>query len=83
MFKTSRQKLFFFLSLETNPSLEPQSIQRKTMPTAAERAGDFSQSVLKPKDPTTGAAYPNNIIPANLINKSGIAGEPAFDAEQL
>src|SRR6185436_9546093 len=42
VFNTSRQKLFFFLSLETNPSLEPQSIQRKTMPTAAERAGDFS-----------------------------------------
>ena len=71
VFNTSRQKLFFFLSLETNPSLEPQSIQRKTMPTLAERSGDFSQSVLKPKDPLTGAAYPNNIIPANLINKSG------------
>ena len=73
LFNTSRQKLFFFLSLETNPSLEPASITRLTMPTLLERQGDFSQSALKPKDPNTGAPYPNNIIPANLINKSGQA----------
>ncbi len=73
LFNTSRQKLFFFLSLETNPSLEPQSITRLTMPTALERQGNFSQSALKPKDPTTGALYPNNMIPPSLINKSGQA----------
>jgi len=73
LFNTSRQKLFFFLSLETNPSLEPQSITRLTMPTALERQGDFSQSALKPKDPATGAPYPNNIIPPSLFNKNGQA----------
>lgn len=73
LFNTSRQKLFFFLSLERNPSLEPASITRLTMPTLSERQGDFSQSTLKPKDPSTGAAYPGNIIPASQINKSGQA----------
>ncbi|MCU1325374.1 MAG: hypothetical protein JWN34_744 [Bryobacterales bacterium] len=73
VFNKSRQKLFFFLSLEKNPSLEPSSITRLTMPTALERSGNFSQSTLKPKDPATGAAYPGNIIPASLINKSGQA----------
>ena len=73
LFNTSRQKLFFFLSLERNPSLEPSSITRLTMPTLLERQGNFSESTLKPKDPATGAPYPNNIIPANLINKSGQA----------
>ncbi len=73
LFNTSRQKLFFFLSLETNPSREPQSITRLTMPTALERQGDFSKSALKPKDPATGALYPNNIIPPSLFNKSGQA----------
>ncbi len=73
LFNTSRQKLFFFLSLERNPSLEPSGITRLTMPTQAERNGDFSQSSLKPKDPTTGAAYPGNMIPASQINKSGQA----------
>ena len=73
LFNTSRQKLFFFLSLERNPSLEPASITRLTMPTLLERQGNFSESTLKPKDPATGAPYPNNIIPPNLINKSGQA----------
>jgi hypothetical protein len=73
LFNTSRQKLFFFLSLERNPSLEPAGITRLTMPTLMERNGDFSQSTQKPKDPATGAAYPNNMIPPSQINKSGQA----------
>ena len=44
MFNTERQKLFFFVSVEKNPSLEPQSITRLTMPTALERTGNFSES---------------------------------------
>ena len=45
-----------------------------TVPTALERAGNFSQSfksantLYAVKDPTTGAAFPGNVIPANRID---------------
>ena len=80
VFNTARQKLFFFLSVETNPSREPQSITRLTMPTALERTGDFSQSfdqngrLFVIKDPANnGVQFQGNVIPANRINRSGQA----------
>lgn len=44
-----------------------------TVPTAAERMGDFSQTVVNGVvptiyDPQTGAPFPNNQIPSSLIN---------------
>src|SRR5262249_50372905 len=47
-----------------------------TVPTALERAGDFSQTHLSGatgalvaiKDPTNGVPFPNGIIPANRVN---------------
>lgn len=80
-----RNKLFFFggqqyrtINKFTNPS-------RQTLPTSAELAGDFSfrlrgadgivgtadDGVLI--DPTTGAAFPGNQIPANRITVDGRA----------
>ena len=50
-----------------------------TVPTALERAGNFSQSFNQSgqlnivKDPTTGAPFPNNIIPANRLDPNGLA----------
>jgi hypothetical protein len=48
-----------------------------TMPTLAERAGDFSQPIaLTPVtiyDPLTGAPFPGNLIPANRINSAALA----------
>ena len=41
-FNTSRDKLFGFMSQEWNRSFTPNSIRQITVPTAAERAGDFS-----------------------------------------
>ena len=80
LFNKSRDKLFFFFNFEQNPSLEPQSISRFTMPTAFERVGDFSQShdqngrLIVIKDPYAGgAAFPGNVIPANRLNKNGQA----------
>ena len=49
------------------------------MPTAAERAGDFSGAPLAgctpqiPIDPLTGEPFPGNVIPANRINPAGLA----------
>ena len=36
VFNTSKEKLFFFFNIETNPSKEPQAIVQRTMPTALE-----------------------------------------------
>src|SRR6185503_6662359 len=85
-FNTNKQKLFFFFSAEYLPNEAPNSIRNYTVPTEAERAGDFSHSfkscptaalanpstaagcsLYTVKDPTTGAAFANNIIPASRI----------------
>ena len=73
-FNTNKQKLFFFFSQEYLPNQQPNAVSNFTVPTALEREGNFSQSfksanTLYPvKDPTTGAAFPGNVIPANRID---------------
>ena len=53
--------------------------QSSRMPTAAERIGDFSQSLnalgqpVKLIDPTTGAPVPGNVIPQNRISPQALA----------
>ena len=44
-FNSDRRKLFFFFSHETWWTKLPQGITNVTVPTALERAGDFSQTV--------------------------------------
>jgi hypothetical protein len=44
-FNTNRDKLFFFFSQDLLPRTDPGNLQFSTMPTARERAGDFSQTV--------------------------------------
>jgi hypothetical protein len=75
----TKSKMFFFISAEKISELRPKGQVNVTVPTALERQGDFSQSGVnaKPiaaggspvtiKDPTTGAPFPGNIIPPNLI----------------
>ena len=79
-FNTSRKKLFFFYNYDGNPSTSgPSTPSTTTLPTALERAGDFSQSftpggaLIVVRDPVTNAPFPNNIIPSNRINKNGLA----------
>jgi len=73
-FNANKQKLFFYFSQEIDPNTTPNSIANLTMPTALERQGNFSQSyknatTLYPlKDPTTGAPFPGNIIPASRFD---------------
>lgn len=68
-----RNKLFFFASAEEIREVRVKAEQDLTVPTALERAGDFSQSIssagkaITIKDPTTGAAFSGNLIPANRI----------------
>lgn len=86
-FNRNRDKLFFFWSQDILPRKDPGGLQNSTMPTAAQRAGDFSQTIRNNgtriwiKDPalglpcnaTTGGpgCFADNIIPANRINALG------------
>lgn len=73
-----RNKLFFFISQEYYRQLVPQASSVNILvPTAAERAGDFSKSVdgsgkpITIVDPITGAQFPGNTIPASRIYAPG------------
>jgi Carboxypeptidase regulatory-like domain len=89
-FNRSRNKLFFFWSqdrLARKTPILPLTQQR--MPTALERAGDFSQTldnqgrlvnILDPSRPGTcpsinggPACFPGNVIPADRIDRTGQA----------
>src|SRR5262245_21538704 len=80
VFNTARQKLFFFYNFDSNPSTStPATPSRQTLPTAEERAGNFSQSLnpggalIAVRDPLSNANFPGNVIPAARINKNGLA----------
>jgi hypothetical protein len=73
------QKLFFFYSLDDTRLKDPQTLRRFTMPTALERAGDFSQTrttsgaLIVVRDPLTGQPFPGNKIPADRADPRGLA----------
>ena len=72
-----RGKLFFFFSQEFTQQLVDFGAAYLQMPTALERAGNFSKSLattgklITVNDPTTGAPFPGNIIPSSRINAVG------------
>ena len=78
-FNANRNKLFFFWNQEFLPRTNPGALNFRVVPTALERAGDFSQSrdnngnLIVIRDPSTGAAFPGNIIPTNRIDANGQA----------
>ncbi|MEN6532818.1 MAG: carboxypeptidase-like regulatory domain-containing protein [Bryobacteraceae bacterium] len=79
-FNRNKDKLFFFWSQEFWPTKVPQTTYQRTVPTALERAGDFSQSVdlngalRVVKDPLNGSTpFAGNIVPVSRINSSGQA----------
>lgn len=78
-FNRNREKLFFFFSQEISPERSPIAMGFRTVPTALERAGNFSDTresdgrLVTIKDPTTGQPFPGNIIPQNRINANGQA----------
>ncbi|HUE02312.1 MAG TPA: hypothetical protein VMR62_22265 [Bryobacteraceae bacterium] len=61
----------FYLTYQGTQSRNPYS-QQSSVPTAAERDGDFSQTMVNNApvtifDPTTHAPFPNDVIPASRI----------------
>jgi hypothetical protein len=85
-FNGARDKLFFFWNQEFLPRTNPGTLQRRLMPTEAERRGDFSQSIgtnnqlIVVRDPTTGQPFPGNVIPTNRIDRNGQALLDLFPA---
>ncbi len=72
--KSLKHKLFFFFSYDNEPSTTPGEGEW-TMPTALERNGDFSQSLIPGTNtlytvlnPLTGQPYTGNTIPQSQIN---------------
>jgi len=74
--KVGRNRLFFFVNFEFDPS-KSNSVQQLTMPTMAQVGGDFSGVknnaglAVVVKDPLTGSAFPNNLVPPTRINAIG------------
>jgi hypothetical protein len=72
-----RNRVFFFLNDQYEYAGVPGTLQEVTMPTALERAGNFSQSVtvggalIPVKPSSTAAPFPGNIIPASQISTYG------------
>src|SRR5713226_9690783 len=75
----TRNKAFFFVSLEKPHTITPTDQITVTVPTALERIGDFSKSIGSNGqtpvviDPLTGSQFPGNVVPTFRINKSGQA----------
>ncbi len=70
-FNRNKDKFFFFVGMEWQNQLSPNSLHNVTVPTELERKGDFSQShdaggsPLTILDPANGKTpFPGNIIPA-------------------
>ncbi len=72
-----REKLFFFAGIEWQEQLSPNSLRNVTLPSLAERGGDFSKTqdgsgrLVTITDPSNKAPFPGNIIPANRFNADG------------
>jgi hypothetical protein len=88
-FNTSRNKLFFFFTHDEWRAIQPQNIATTTMPTALERAGDFSRTfdlngrLIPVFDPLTQTVFAGNIIPASRLHPLGrgmlnVLPEPNF-----
>jgi len=77
-----KDKLFFFWSEEWNRERRGQ-VRQAWLPTAAELGGNFNDISAPgcqaagappiPKDPITGAPFPNNTIPSNRLSPAGEA----------
>ena len=77
-FNRNKDKLFFFVGIEWQKQLSPNSLRNVTVPTEAERRGDFSQTrdgsgvpvtIFDPANNKT--PFPGNMIPANRISADG------------
>ncbi len=67
-----KDKTFLFFSWESLREKSATTNTGQVMPTAAEHAGDFSQSKTKPIDPLTGSRFPGDIIPSSRFSQAAV-----------
>ena len=67
-----KDKTFLFFSWESLRERSATTNTGQVLPTAAERAGDFSQSKSKPIDLSTSARFTNDRIPASRFSNAGV-----------
>ena len=85
----NKDKLFFFWSHEISPQNAPQPVTFRTVPSALERQGDFSQTLLANgrlqliRDPVSGQPFPGNVIPPSRLDKNGQALLNIFPAPNI
>ena len=72
-----KNKLFFFTNYE-GQRVRISNISNVLEPTAAQFGGDLSNMSAVATDPTTGAPFPGNIIPADRISQFAQAGAQYF-----
>ena len=70
---------FYFLNAEGINGSEA-ATRLAHVPTALERAGDFSQSGVMVRDPFTGQPFPGNVIPASRLSAAGLAAAELYPA---
>src|SRR5260221_802583 len=70
---------FYFLSAEGIDGREADTRQAH-VPSAAERAGDFSASGVAIRDPATGVAFPGGVVPAARFSAAGAAAARLYPA---
>ena len=63
---------FYFVNAEAITGREADT-RLAHVPTAAERAGDFSASAVVVRDPFTGQPFTGNVIPASRLSAAGLA----------
>jgi hypothetical protein len=67
-----RDRTFFFASYSRLRQEETYYRNTAVVPTDRERAGDFSLSASKPRDPLTNAAFPGGVIPAGRMDAAAL-----------
>jgi hypothetical protein len=67
-----RNRTFFFASYNGLRQTTTAFSNDGRMPTALERAGDFSQSATKPRDPNTGQLFPDGVIPGARFDAAAV-----------
>jgi hypothetical protein len=70
---------FYFVSAEGIDGREADTRQAH-VPSAAERAGDFSASGVAIRDPSTGLAFPGGVLPTSRLSAAGAAAARLYPA---
>jgi hypothetical protein len=68
----TKDRTFFFASYSGLRQEETYYRNTAVVPTARERAGDFSQSAIRPRDPLTNARFDGDIIPSARLDPAAL-----------